>query len=88
MLVTTIGVGLGSGVGIGSTGVTIGSTGVIELSEDYCRDHPASDAILSECSIVTRPFSPQAMTDQSFLRGETEMFNSRFRDLGTPASKV
>lgn len=83
MLVTTIGVGVG--VGIGST---IGLTGVIVLSEDYCRDHPASDEILSECSIVTRPFSPQAMTDQSFLRGETKMFNSRFRDLGTPASKV
>jgi hypothetical protein len=87
----TIGVGVGVGVGIILIGVGVGSTferstGV--LPEDCYRGHPASDAILSECSILTIPFSPQATTDHSFLIGAVKRSSSRFKDLAFPASKV
>ena len=76
VFVTTIGLGVGVGVGVGVT------------AEDCYRGHPASDAILSECSILTIPFSPQATTDHSFLIGAVKRSSSRFKDLAFPASKM
>lgn len=71
---------IGSGVGVG---VGVGLT-----DEDVCKGHPASEAILSECSIVTRPFSPHAMIDQSFLYGLFKRLSSRFKGLDTPSVRV
>ena len=76
VFVTTIGEGVGVGFGVGVT------------AEVSYRGHPASDAILSECSILTIPISPQATTDHSFLIGAVKRSSSRFKDLAFPASKV
>jgi hypothetical protein len=76
VFVTTIGEGVGVGFGVGVT------------AEVSYRGHPASDAILSECSIVTIPFSPQTTTDQLFLAGAVKRSSSRYNGLATPASRV